>query len=44
MLEALQALGYTAAEAHAAVGRLPREAGGSVEERIVAALQSMSEP
>ncbi len=43
VLEALQALGYTAAEAHAAVGRLPREAGGSVEERIVAALQSMSE-
>ena len=44
VLEALQALGYTAAEAHAAVARLPREAGGSVEERIVAALQSMSEP
>lgn len=42
-VEALQALGYTAAEAHAAVGRLPRDSNRSVEERIVAALQSMSE-
>jgi len=43
VVEALQALGYTAAEAHAAVGRLPRDSNRSVEERIVAALQSMSE-
>lgn len=43
VVEALQALGYTAAEARAAVGRLPRDAGATVEERIVAALQSMSE-
>ena len=44
VVEALQALGYTAAEAHAAVARLPRDADVSVESRIVAALQSMSEP
>lgn len=44
VVEALQALGYTAAEAHAAVARLPRDAARSVEERIVAALQAMSEP
>ena len=43
VVEALQALGYTAAEAHGAVARLPREPARSVEERIVAALQSMSE-
>ncbi len=41
--EALQALGYTAAEANAAITRLPRADNASVEERIVAALQSMSE-
>jgi Holliday junction resolvasome RuvABC DNA-binding subunit len=41
--EALQALGYTAAEANAAITRLPRASAASVEERIVAALQSMSE-
>ncbi|CAA9585896.1 MAG: RuvA [uncultured Thermomicrobiales bacterium] len=43
VIEALQALGYTAAEAHTAVGRLPRDGAGSVEERIVAALRAMSE-
>ncbi len=43
VVEALQALGYTAAEANAAVTRLPRAGNASVEERIVAALQSMSE-
>lgn len=43
VVEALQALGYTLAEANAAVTRLPRDATKSVEERIVAALQSMSE-
>ena len=43
VVEALQALGYTAAEAHAAVGRLPRDANRSVEERIVAALQAIGE-
>ena len=43
VIEALQALGYTLAEANVAVNRLPRDSGKSVEERIVAALQSMSE-
>lgn len=43
VVEALQSLGYTAAEANAAVTRLPRAGNASVEERIVAALQSMSE-
>ena len=43
VVEALQALGYTAAEANQAVVRLPRDSNASVEERIVAALQSMSE-
>ena len=43
VVEALVALGYTTAEAHAAVARLPRDAGSSVEARIVAALLSMSE-
>jgi Holliday junction DNA helicase RuvA len=43
VVEALQALGYTAAEANMAVVRLPRGSTASVEERIVAALQSMSE-
>lgn len=43
VVEALQALGYTAAEANMAVTRLPRAGGASVEERIVAALQAMSE-
>lgn len=43
VVEALQALGYTAAEANMAVTRLPRGVNASVEERIVAVLQSMSE-
>ena len=43
VVEALQALGYTLAEANSAVTRLPRDTTKSVEERIVAALQSMSE-
>ena len=43
VVEALQALGYTAAEANLAVARLPRGTSASAEERIVAALQSMSE-
>lgn len=43
VIEALQALGYTVAEAHIAVARLPRGSSSSVEERIVAALQSIGE-
>lgn len=38
-VEALKALGYTAAEAHAALAGTLREEGATVEERIVAALQ-----
>lgn len=43
VLEALRSLGYTAAEAHSAVARLPRDDGRSVEDRVVAALQSLNE-
>lgn len=41
VVAALQALGYTAAEAHAAVAQLPRDPQQSVEERIVAALRGI---
>ncbi len=41
VLEALRALGYTTAEAHGAVARLPRERGMAVEERVVAALREL---
>ena len=40
-VEALKALGYTAAEAHAALAGAPRETGATVEERVVAALQTL---
>lgn len=43
VLEALRALGYTAAEAHGAVARLPRDDGRTVEDRVVAALRSLNE-
>ncbi len=43
VLEALRSLGYTAAEAHSAVARLPRDDGRSVEDRVVAALQALNE-
>ena len=43
VLAALRALGYTAAAAHGAVARLPRDDGRSVEARVVAALQSLNE-
>jgi holliday junction DNA helicase RuvA len=42
VLEALRALGYPAAEAHAAVAQLPREDGATVEGRVFAALQSLA--
>ncbi len=42
--EALRSLGYTAAEAHAAVSRIPRDATMTVEERVVAALRELAEP
>ena len=44
VVAALRALGYTAAEAHGAVARLPRETGdAAVEERVVAALRDLAE-
>ena len=42
VVEALQALGYTAAEAHGAVAATPRHGGGTVEERVIAALRELS--
>jgi len=46
VLAALRALGYTAAEAHDAVARLPRDGDGTqpVEERVVAALRELAGP
>lgn len=44
VLAALRSLGYTTAEAHGALSRLPRDGGTSVEERVVAALRELSEP
>jgi Holliday junction DNA helicase RuvA len=43
VVEALQALGYTAAEANAAALRLPLEVPMTVEERVVAALRDLGE-
>lgn len=44
VVAALRSLGYTTAEAHGAVARLPRETGeAAVEERVVAALRELSE-
>lgn len=39
--QALQALGYSAAEAHTALAQLPKDAAMTVEERVVAALRSL---
>jgi len=41
VVEALKALGYTAAEANGAVAGLPREVGASVEERVIGALREL---
>ena len=45
VIEALRALGYTAAEAHSAVARTAREvaAGAAVEERLLAALRELGQ-
>ena len=43
VIEALRSLGYTTAEAHGAVARLPRDGGLTAEERVVAALRELSE-
>lgn len=43
VVAALRALGYTAAEAHGAVARLPRDTSdAAVEERVVAALRDLA--
>jgi Holliday junction DNA helicase RuvA len=44
VLAALRSLGYTTAEAHGALGRVPRGADLTVEDRVVAALRELSEP
>ena len=41
VVEALRALGYTTAEAHSAVARLPRDSAMTVEERVFRALQEL---
>lgn len=41
VVEALRSLGYSAAEANAALARLGPTSGGTVEERIVAALRTI---
>lgn len=44
VVAALRSLGYTAAEAHGAVARLPRETSdAAVEDRVVAALRDLAE-
>ncbi|MDI3339506.1 MAG: Holliday junction branch migration protein RuvA [Sphaerobacter sp.] len=42
VIEALQALGYTGAEARAALARVERREGQTVEERVFAALQALA--
>lgn len=41
VMEALRALGYTAAEAHHAAARLPRDPDAPVEDRVIAALREL---
>lgn len=43
VLEALRSLGYTVAEAHAAVARLPHDPEMTTESRVVAALRELAE-
>ncbi len=43
VVEALRSLGYTAAEAHGALARMPRDADLTVEDRVVAALRELAE-
>lgn len=42
-VEALRALGYTTAEANAAIGRIPPDPNMTVEERVVAALRELGQ-
>ncbi len=43
VIAALRALGYTAAEAHAAAARVPHDPDLAVEDRLVAALRELAE-
>ena len=42
VVEALKALGYTAAEAHGAVAALPRDPAATVDDRLMAALRELA--
>jgi Holliday junction DNA helicase RuvA len=44
VIAALRSLGYTTAEAHGALARVPRDADLTVEDRVVAALRELAEP
>jgi Holliday junction DNA helicase RuvA len=44
VIAALRSLGYTTAEAHGALGRVPRDPEMAVEDRVVAALRELAEP
>lgn len=44
VLAALRSLGYTTAEAHGALTRVPRDAALSLEDKVVAALRELAEP
>jgi Holliday junction DNA helicase RuvA len=44
VIAALRSLGYTTAEAHGAISRLPRDADQAIEDRVVAALRELAEP
>jgi Holliday junction DNA helicase RuvA len=44
VVAALRSLGYTTAEAHGALSRVPRDANLTVEDRVLAALRELAEP
>jgi Holliday junction DNA helicase RuvA len=44
VIAALRSLGYTTAEAHGAMSRVPRDPDLTTEDRVVAALRELAEP
>ena len=44
VIEALRSLGYTTAEAHGALTRVPRDAEMTLEDRVLSALRELAEP
>ena len=44
VVAALRSLGYTTAEAHGALGRVPRDPDLTLEDRVLAALRELAEP